>query len=915
MDTTNADAQDSLQDQVEAMWKLDNAEADDLVMSADDRKVIEVWETSTKRDGQRYSLDIPLKNRPPQLPDNKSMAQHRLLLLKRRLERDPDLHERYVEGMSALLQKGYAEPVPPSTQSSTNGDIWYLPHHPVIHPRKAKLRIVFDCAAKYKGISLNSQVHQGPDLTSKLIGVLLKFRQENVAFTADISEMFNQVKVNQPDRDVLRFLWYDDEALTTVREYRMTTHLFGGTWSPSCANYVLKRTARDNQDTYGPTCARTVDQNFYVDDVLISVASEKEAKELACGLRSLLAEGGFKLTKWSSTSREVLKSMPEDEWAKDLQSLDLDHQALPTNRALGVLWNTEEDEFRYDVNMTPKPFTKRGLLSLVSSLYDPLGCASPFTLRAKMLFQELCQRKCDWDKPMPEEIEQQWKRWLDDLPKLQDLKMPRCVKPPEFGNVTSIQLHHFSDASEKGYGATSYLRLKNDQGDIHVTLLMAKAKLAPLKSTTIPRLELVAAVESVKLDHLIRQHLEISLPSTYWTDSTIVLAYLCESKRYKTFVANRVSRILSHSSKQQWRHVDTANNPADDVSRGQTSQELIDNERWINGPTFLQKDEDAWPEQTESPNLPEDAEVKKEAQVYVANQDKSDTPVMERIIARHSDWYKLKKSVAWILRLKEILRCRITNSDCTVPSGSLQVRELHLAEEEIIKHVQKTLGDINSSDYRRLSPQVSDAGIACVGGRLEKAPLSENIKHPWILPNCHPVVDLIVAFYHSRTGHSGVEHTLAKVRQKYWIIKGRTAVKRVVYKCVPCRRKRAPLQTQLMADLPADRVTPGLAPFEVVGLDFFGPFTVRRSRSDLKRYGCLFTCLTTRAIHIEVCQSLDTTSFLNGLERFICRRGRPKEVRSDNGTNLVGGQRELREAIRQWNQGTIEKHLLQQEIR
>ena len=204
--------------------------------------------------------------------------------------------------------------------------------------------------------------------------------------------------------------------------------------------------------------------------------------------------------------------------------------------------------------------------------------------------------KVGWDDPMPEDITEQWKRWINDLLYLRNLTIPRCVKPFS-GTFTSAQLHHFSDASEKGYGAVTYLRLEYDNGLILCGLVMAKAKLAPLKTTTIPRLELAAAVVSVKLDEMIRQQLSLPLHETvYWSDSMIVLHYLRnEDKRFQTFVANRIARILEHSTPSQWRHVDTKSNPGDDVSRGLTAEEFIASERWIQGPHFLRSEESSWP--------------------------------------------------------------------------------------------------------------------------------------------------------------------------------------------------------------------------------------------------------------------------------------------------------------------------------
>ena len=238
------------------------------------------------------------------------------------------------------------------------------------------------------------------------------------------------------------------------------------------------------------------------------------------------------------------------------------------------------------------------------------------------------------------------------------------------------------------------------------------------------------------------------------------------------------------------------------------------------------------------------------------------------------------------------------------------------SEVEVKKSVRarSTRSVKKSSSIAKLDPELRD-GLLCVGGRLRHAPIEQEQRHPVILPKKHHVVDLIVRHYHLLSGHSGQEYVLSLIRKSFWIIKGRVAVRRVVNRCFSCRRRQAPFGAQKMADLPADRVTPNKPPFSFVGVDCFGPFWVKRARSQVKRYGVLFTCLATRAIHLEVAQSMDTDSFVNSMRRFIARRGIPEVMRSDNGSNFVGGSKELREAISDWNESQIHEFLLQRNIK
>lgn len=344
-------------------------------------------------------------------------------------------------------------------------------------------------------MSLNDELLQGPDLTNTLIGVLTRFRKETIGMMADIEAMFYQVRLPEEDSDLLRFLWWPDGDLKQEpKEYRMCVHLFGATSSPSCASYALRRTAEDGRERATPETVETILNNLYVDDCLSSLPSDEHAVTLAKDVRTLCLSGGFRLTKWTSNSRALLMSIPEEDRASEVKDLNLDNDRLPMERALGVQWCTQSDTFQLKVDVQEKPCTRRGILSVISSAYDPLGFLAPFILPAKLLLRELCKEKKAWDEEVSEEQTKRWKKWLVGLQRLSSFSVDRCIKPAGFGAVESAQLHHFSDASNNGYGTVSYILLtdKNDQKSI--SFLMGKSRVALLKQVTVPRMELTAAV-------------------------------------------------------------------------------------------------------------------------------------------------------------------------------------------------------------------------------------------------------------------------------------------------------------------------------------------------------------------------------------------------------------------------------------
>ena len=770
-----------------------------------------------------------------------------------------------------------------------------------MNPNKPKLRIVFDCAAKYLGVSLNDCVYQGPDLMNKLTGVLLRFRQNHVAFMADIKTMFYQVKVPPTDRDCLRFLWWPNGNVEhKYRTYRMTVHPFGGCWSPSCCTYALQQAAEHSECS--KRTKQVIKESFYVDDCLCATPDLDSAQNLAAELRMVLTQAGFTLTKWTSNSRDFITTIPREDQAPSVR--DLNMEALPVERALGVIWDTERDVLTFRITKPSKPETKRGILSVLSSVYDPLGLISPFILNARRIAQELFRRNIGWDEMIPQDLSRQWETWTEQVCDLEKFTVPRCILPKETAELQK-ELHYFSDASEGAYGVAAYLRISQPQGSVHTELLMAKSRLAPLKGMTIPRLELSAAALAARVDEQLREELKLPRECCYfWTDSTIVLGYIKnESKRYKTFVSNRVMQIRELTNTDHWNHVSTHLNPADDCSRGKTADELLHDERWKRGPAFLSEPQSQWlNDDTEFPIKDSDPELKTE--VLALHTTVSSTHPVDKIAAAFSSWKHVKRAVAWLLLVKDVMlrKCEARNV--------LETDDLERAEREIFAHVQNSIPSNKQTTkvLKSLNATTDDDGLLRACGRISNAPIPEHSRFPIILPKSR-VAELIITDKHRSNGHNGREFTLSLVMERFWIFGARKIIKGILNSCVICAKiRKSPIQQQ-MADLPKDRVTPGKHAFANVGCDYFGPFQVKRGRGREKRYGCIFTCLTTRAIHLEVTPALDTDSFINCLTRFIARRGKPDLIRSDNGTNFVGAERELKEEVKRLNSGALHDKL------
>ncbi len=877
---------------------------DESPLSIEDKKFLQQVEKGTFSDHNdnlgRLHIPLPVKL-DVRLPDNRTQAIRRASGLKRKLLKDEDIYKQYKESISKLLEEGHAELAP---NNHVDGKVWYLPHHCVINAKK-KMRIVFDASARYSGVALNDILLKGPDMMNSLIGVVIRFRRAPVAIACDIKAMFHQFFVPEEHRDLLRFVWFKDGDLDEeLITYRMTKHFFGAASSPRCAMYRLQRIAAEYEGVYGSAAADFIRDNFYVDDGLMSLESEAEAVELVKNTMDLCEQGGLQLHKFISNSEEVMKHIPSENHSDSVKKELTDRTDVTC--ALGLQWSLTDDAFQFHIALDEKPLTKGGIVSTIGSVYDPVGLIAPIFLPWKRILQKICAEGGDWDEPVSEEIRCAWERWRMDLVTISQLRIARCYLPRDFGDVRRTELHHFSDASEYGYGQCSYLRYVGTTGKVHCSFVVGKSRVTPMKALTIPRLELVAAVLSVKISQFLQRELRMTIAQEYfYTDSLVVLGYLAnEEKRFKVFVANCVQQVRDSTNIGQWHHVEGSKNTADICSRGLSVDKFLIS-KWFVGPSFLwEKD---LPDRKFTPAiLEDDVEIKKVCVLKVACQESS---YILECLSKISSWIRMKRVIAWCLRWKTSKK-----------GGPLSAQDLDQSERRILCLVQgaefheerKRLSNMepvnSSSRLRKLDPFLHD-GLICVGGRVRHADMDFEERHPIVLPSKHHVSETIIMYFHSHICHQGRGMTVNCIRSHgYWMLGLSSAVGYIISRCVVCRRLRSGLQEQRMADLPVDRLTPS-PPFTYCATDLFGPWYFKQGRKEVKRYGVLCTCLNCRAIHLEVAHSLDTSSFINALRRFICIRGPIKQLRSDRGTNFVGAERELREAVSEMDVDRIQCYL------
>eukprot|EP00112_Aurelia_sp_Birch-Aquarium-sp1_P026220 Seg9160.2 transcript_id=Seg9160.2/GoldUCD/mRNA.D3Y31 product="hypothetical protein" protein_id=Seg9160.2/GoldUCD/D3Y31 len=462
---------------------------------------------------------------------------------------------------------------------------------------------------------------KGPDLLNNLFGVNLRFREREVALIGDILKMYHRILIPERDHHVHRFLWRNLESNREADVYVKTVLTFGDKPAPAMAQIALRKTAEECKEIK-PEAAKVQTKYVYMDAICESVDTVEEAKKLAEDIDIVLKNGGFQVKGWIS-NKEIYKESQHEVESDTIKML----QGEADEKVLGIAWDRKSDTLSLKVksdlmklideeehlpeNVT---LTKRKILSEVAKIYDPIGLAAAFIIRAKIGMQEIWQTGIDWDTEIPTAAQGKWIELFKEMKELDN---------------------------------------KIEDGKFDVRFIAAKSRVAPLKQLTIPRLELQAAVLASRLAKTIQEESRIQFKDVkFFTDSSIALSWIqSPSRNYKPFVSSRLGEIQSNSDPSQWRHIPSEDNVADDLSRGIHVHEL--NGRWMHGPDFLQLEEELWPTKYVPPPAKEDNECCQAAKVHMVINARDENVIDYE---RFSSWTKLMRVTAWIKRLAENIR-------------------------------------------------------------------------------------------------------------------------------------------------------------------------------------------------------------------------------------------------------------------
>lgn len=884
---------DNLDKLISNFWTLEQPPEPSKLSEADIQCEKHFAETH-RRDPEtgKYTVKLPFKENPEKLGESSLTAKRRFFSLERKLNTNPDFKQLYTDFMSDYESTGHmsllTDPLPDNH--------YFLPHHGVLKESSSstRLRVVFDASSKTTSdLSLNDILHVGPKLHNDISTIITNFRRYRYVFTTDVKQMFRSIDLDTDDR-CYQLIYWRDNPQKTLSIYQLNTVTYGLSTSPFLANRVVQQLTQDEEVNFFDA-SQVLRKHIYVDDVALGADTIQSALSLQSDVKSLLEKGGFHLRKWTANHEKLLKDIPKEFHE---QPVVFRTPEQPLISILGLQWIPSSDCFTYKINIPQSEvYTKRVVLSDIAKIFDPCGFLSPVVIKAKIFIQTLWTRGLGWDSPLPSDLTNQWTLFTEQLHLLENVMLPRHFKTY---NSNNIQLHGFCDSSELAFSACVYLRVTDSHNNTHVTLILAKTRVAPLKRVSLPRLELCGAHLLAQLMHFCSNNLlsnQVSIDSIHaWTDSTVTLNWIStQPYKLKTYVANRVSQIQEWLPVTAWSHVPSQHNPADCASRGIYPQDIITHTLWWSGPQWLKSDSDKWPrildKEINRNEIPELKQTNDSA--FVASHSHHE-PV--NILSKYSSWTKLQRVIAFMLRFAHNTRHASSKITGTLSSNELQRSVITICktvqQQEFTteyEHLKKN--KVFTSKLQNLSPFLDENGLIRVGGRLKNAHISSHAKHPILLPKSGNISSLIVDYYHLKNLHAGPQLLQSLVAQHFWILSARSLIRSRIHKCLTCFRHRPRIVYPLMGNLPEARVNPSPS-FKTSGLDYAGPFemkvhTLRRAKI-VKCYVCLFVCFATKAIHIELVSDLSSDTFIAALTRFVSRRGVPTDLYLDNATNFVG---------------------------
>lgn len=857
-----------------------------------------------------WTTKYPFMQDPCTLNDNYSVALEALQRRETRLLKDSKLSDQYEEQVKDFVSRGVLRKLTEEEIKEWTGPVRYVDHHEVFKEGSTTpVRVVVNSSFKRGDEkSLNDILLKGPSLLKDIFEVLVRWRTYPVAFIGDIKKMYHTVRTYPLEGHVRRFLWRGFDQSRDPDIYVFDRVTFGDRPAGCIVVTALHETAK-MFESYNHEAALVILQDSYVDDIVSGAQSLEEAKALVKDIELISGYGDFSFKKF------LFSGQPDN--GKDILG------STSLNGVLGINWDSEADRivFLLDLStgkrvkgkrlgsedLSTVGLTKRICLRLVNSIFDPLGILSPVTITLKLLMKEtfvVSSGKLGWDQVLPEPDLTRWRELLLSLGCLNRFSIPRCV----FVDLPAIDLDQvkpiliiFVDASLKGMCAAAYVRFISFDGSSRTTtqLFASKTRVSPVDRVTIPRLELSAALIGARLGAKIKKAVKFAFERViYLSDSKVVLGMLKNSKSLlKEYVGVRVHEIRSLSDVDDWAWVPSAENVADIGTKGVDPAKFVQLKTWLTGPNWLRLSLSEWPVSFDTDQKLYDEDVKLGHVLATTTVSKCRLDA-----ANFSTLQRLLKVTAYILKFIASLKSpKPQQIDCDWTKIVLTAEDFSAAENYWLRQVSRSVMDMyEAGKLSSLRPCLvwDDKGkfqMVVTSGRVGKlTKIGYDRDQLVILDPSHPYTRLVLKDIHC-ADHSGDSRVVWKSRCKFWIPSARKVVRSIRRSCYVCRILSKRFSKQVMAPLPDERMLPAPA-WSNVSLDLFGPIEhvdMVKKRTSSKAWGLIVTCLVTRAVHLDLTQTYETDSLLQALHRFVCLRGTPLSILSDQGSQLKAASMEV----------------------
>ena len=869
----------SPQDAINQLSSLESIGITDVPLSKvqEEQNALDQFYENLKFVENRYQIRWPWREYPPPLQNNFGLAIGRLRSQLRSLS--DTLFQAYDKIIRQQLESGIVEEIPKNFHDAPN--TYYVPHHAVFTPEKSTpLRIVYDGKtrpAKHLS-SINDAIYKGRNILTDLVGVILRFRLQSIAIIADLEKCFHQLSVHPLDRDYVRFLWVHDPKKPptgdNLRIIRFTRVAFGIVASPFLSNAVLHYHLQQNETVHFSI------KDIYVDNLIKGASDLSSAKEFYNSAVEIFNKCSMNIRNWATSSAEFRQFIPN-------HHIDLS----PQISVLGILWDQYNDVIRVKRITREKTLTLHSILSTSATFYDPCGYFSPISIRAKILMQDIRKKDFGWQDTLPIEFLDRWETIQNEFDLASTHQMARFqfdVNTPSPSR--KYQLHCFADASKRAYACVIYIRV-GEPTETKTFLLFSKARISPTQPVlTIPHLELFAALLGTRALKFVTSELPLQFDRIIlWSDSKCVLHWIGSTKILPAFTKRRIDEIRNFQN-LEFRFIPGELNPADMPSRGVDFDQLMEN--WWCGPHFLRNTEDTWPQlsvrdfrtleiQPEQENEP----INTVLNVF-QNVKQEPFELSPHCRASYRNLLRVSARVIEFLRSFNVLRRKQIFS--AHESSFLIAQRIWIKSDQRNHYADiictlKTKKEPHKKNplIRKFNLLLDEHDIIRCAGRFLHATLSDTEKQP-ILLACTKVSflsKLIVSHYHELNFHVGTSHTLAALRKRYWLPRGRAAVFNVLKSCARCKRftTQAYAQPQI-SDLPLFRLQQDTMPFMNIGIDTFGHIWVGRT----KRWVLIVVDLVIRSIELEILQNMRAETISLAFRNVSARRTQPHYIVSDN---------------------------------